>query len=723
MPPRPDGSQSASDQDISDHDTAVRPVLRVHPASVPIPQTSPPPAPTEAPILPPDASPIAAPRSDPAGGLTTYLGAPTQAGRVASVARAAQDRAQADVASVARSLADIAGALHNHAAALEPFVEGSFSRDLADPRMQALSTSLSIARQADLHLARLGAILRRLGESVQTARSNLDALQHERERLTSLYAVAQQLNSTLDLEDVLGRVMAELIEVVRAERGFLMLWDEAASALRFRAARGADGRPLREADFNLVSISSGVVQGVWESQQPLLTLDAQSDARLAERVSVVAYGIRSVMCAPLRVRGRGVGVVYVDSRSNVALFDAAALDLLAAFCNQAAIALDNARLFADLRTRIREISAMKAYTDSIFASIASGVITADTRGAVTAFNRAAERIFGVTGAAALGRPYADVLAGSAGAGDLAEISDILRRAIAEQRVTLGHELTRRVPGRGEVSLRLNVSPLQATDQDDPAGSGAARGTAEPLGVAMVVDDLTELRRSQRQAEQIQQLFGRYVHPAVVRQLLADPSAVHLGGETREISVIFADIRGYTRLAEQHDPADLVRILNSYLDILTEAVWGQEGTVTMFIGDALMAIFNAPLPQPDHALRAIRAAWAMRTALACRNGSSANPLLTSLNQHDQVEYGIGVHTGLAVVGNIGARDRLQNYTAIGDAVNTAQRLQAGASANTILLSAATYLEVVPHVLASELAPMTLKGKTRPLSVYQLDGLRS
>jgi adenylate cyclase len=715
MPPRPDGSQPTSDQAISDDDTAVRPVLRMHPASVPIPRATPHPVPAEPPILPPDAGPITAPRSDPAGGLTTYLGAPTQAGRVASVARAAQDRAQADVASVARSLADIAGALHNHAANLEPFVEGSFSRDLADPRMQALSTSLSIARQADLHLARLGAILRRLGESVQTARSNLDALQHERERLTSLYAVAQQLNSTLDLKDVLGRVMAELIEVVRAERGFLMLWDEASSALRFRAGRDAGGRSLHETDFNLVSISSGVVQGVWASQQPLLTLDAQSDARLAERASVVAYGIRSVMCAPLRVRGRGVGVVYVDSRSNVALFDAASLDLLAAFCNQAAIALDNARLFADLRTRIREISAMKAYTDSIFASIASGVITANTAGAVTAFNRAAERIFGVPGAAALGRPYADVLAGSAG--DLAEIADILRRAIAEQRVTLGHELTRRVPGRGEVSLRLNISPLQATDQDGPAGSAAGR-PAEPLGVAMVVDDLTELRRSQRQAEQIQQLFGRYVHPAVVRQLLADPSAVHLGGETREISVIFADIRGYTRLAEQHDPADLVRILNSYLDILTEAVWGQEGTVTMFIGDALMAIFNAPLPQPDHALRAVRAAWAMRNALACRSDSASDPLIGA----DQVEYGIGVHTGLAVVGNIGARDRLQNYTAIGDAVNTAQRLQAGASANTILLSAATYLEVAPHVLASELAPMTLKGKTRPLSVYQLDGLR-
>ena len=159
-------------------------------------------------------------------------------------------------------------------------------------------------------------------------------------------------------------------------------------------------------------------------------------------------------------------------------------------------------------------------------------------------------------------------------------------------------MTRELPQRGEVSLRLNVSPLRSGE-----------GEGEPLGVAMVVDDLTELRRSQRQAEEIQRLFGRYVHPAVVRQLLADPSAINLGGETREITVLFADIRGYTSSPSGIAPGELVRILNAYLDILTEAIWQEEGTLTMFIGDALMAIFNAPLPQPDHATRAVRAAWA------------------------------------------------------------------------------------------------------------------
>ncbi len=640
---------------------------------------------------------IARPTMEPGGGLTTSIAAQERATQVASVARAAQDRAQRDVALVARSLADIAAVLHEHAGRLEHYVEGSYSTDLADPRTRMLSQSLAIARQADLHLARLGQSVGRLGASVQAAHSTLEALRHERERLSTLYHIAQELNSALDLDDLLARVMSQLIDVVRAERGYLMLWDDTAARLRFAAARGSDGHSLHEDDFGL---SAGVVDRVWHTQEPLLTVDAQEDARLRERVSIVAYGIRSVMCAPLRVRGHAVGIVYVDSRNQAALFDATHLDLLAAFCNQAAIAIDNARLFADLRHRIQEISAMKSYTDSIFASIASGVVTADTLGSITAFNRAAERIFGLAGELAVGRPYSEVLAGLGGT----ELSELMRRAVVKREVTLGREMARMLPEGGEVCLRLNVSPLRAGD-----------GEGEAMGVAMVVDDLTELRHSQRQAEEIQRLFGRYVHPAVVRQLLADPAAVNLGGETREISVVFADIRGYTRLAEGRAPGEVVRILNQYLDILTAAIWREEGTLTMFIGDALMAIFNAPLPQPDHALRAVRAAWAMRRALE-RHSDSLGP------GAPPVEYGIGVHTGDAVVGNIGAADRLQNYTAIGDAVNTAQRLQAAASANQILLSATTYMDVMQHAHAHELPPMTLKGKTRPLSVYQLDGLR-
>lgn len=651
-------------------------------------------------LTPPDGVPVAPPIPTPTlfgdGALVTHLGQPSQAAQVASVARAAQARAKQDAVSIAAGLAEIAAAMHRLAGALEPVAEGPFSTNLSDPRTRLLTEALETARAADLRLAQLEHALRRLDASVQTAQDNVGALQSERERLSMLYQIAQDLNTSLDLEEVLGRVLDQLIEVVHAERGFLMLRDGLGDDLRFAAARGVDGRPLAQGDFGL---SRNIVRDVWERQRPLLTTDAQMDERLRQHESVVIQGIRSVMCAPLRVRGGAVGVVYVDSRTEQALFDNAHLDLLAAFCNQAAIAIDNARLFEDLRHHVREITAMKTYMENIFASIASGVITADTAGIVTTFNRAAEGIFRLTAAGAIGRSYQEVLA-SIGDPSLAHI---LFQAINGKAATLGHEVTRTLPQRGEVSLRLNVSPLRAGD-----------GQGEPLGVAMVLDDLTELRRSQRQAEEIQHLFGRYVHPAVVRQLLADSSAINLGGETREITVLFADIRGYTQLAERIAPDELVRILNSYLNILTEAIWREEGTLTMFIGDALMAIFNAPLAQPDHATRAVRAAWAMRAALQ-RHHAALPPGAES------VHYGIGVHTGLAVVGNIGSREHLQNYTAIGDAVNIAQRLQAGA-ADQIIISAATYADVAPHILAHALDPLVVKGKTMPLQVYQLDGLK-
>lgn len=168
------------------------------------------------------------PAVDPVGGLTTYLGEPQHATELASAARAAQDRARQDVSSVAQGLEAIARALHGQVRQLEQVVEGPYGVDAADPRTRVLAQTLHLMRQADLELARQGHALRRLGASVQVAQATLDALQQERERLGSLYQIAQELNSALDLEDLLGRVMAQLIEVVRAERGFLMLWDEGA---------------------------------------------------------------------------------------------------------------------------------------------------------------------------------------------------------------------------------------------------------------------------------------------------------------------------------------------------------------------------------------------------------------------------------------------------------------------------------------------------------------
>ena len=192
----------------------------------------------------------------------------------------------------------------------------------------------------------------------------------------------------------------------------------------------------------------------------------------------------------------------------------------------------------------------------------------------------------------------------------------------------------------------------------------------PIGLALVVDDRTELKRKETEAKEIRRLFTRYVHPRVVEQLIKNPQALKLGGETKEITVVFADIRGYTRLSENVTPEEAMNLLNAYLKLMVEKIWEEEGTITAFLGDALMAMFNAPLPQKAHALKAVRATWHMRQAILDYQRSRP--------QETPLSFGFGVNTGLAVVGNLGSEERIENYTAIGDAVNVANRLQSNAA---------------------------------------------
>jgi class 3 adenylate cyclase len=232
-------------------------------------------------------------------------------------------------------------------------------------------------------------------------------------------------------------------------------------------------------------------------------------------------------------------------------------------------------------------------------------------------------------------------------------------------------------------------------------------------MALVIDDRTELKRSEARVKEVRRIFGRFVHPNVVQRLIEDPSALNLGGEIKEITVISADIRGFTRMSEGMASGEVVNLLNNYLDIMVKEIWDEGGTITGFWGDELMAIFNAPLTQDDHVLRAVRAAWKMR--LAVLEYQRSQPLSTPIS------FGFGVNTGEAMVGNIGSREYMQTYTAIGDAVNVASRLQHNAADNNILLNHSTFIRVRQHVQVTKLPPLAVKNKTEPLDAWCLIGL--
>jgi phosphoserine phosphatase RsbU/P len=161
------------------------------------------------------------------------------------------------------------------------------------------------------------------------------------ERLTLLTRLAQTFNSTLDLDEVLKRVMDEVIAAVRAERGFVML-QETGDRLAFRVARGLDQRTIEDPGFQ---VSRGVVARVASEGRPVLTSDAQHDDRFSMRQSIVTLGLRSILCVPLVVRNQVTGVIYVDNRLHAGIFTSADLELLAAIAASAAIAIENARLY------------------------------------------------------------------------------------------------------------------------------------------------------------------------------------------------------------------------------------------------------------------------------------------------------------------------------------------------------------------------------------------
>ncbi len=618
-----------------------------------------------------------------------------------------------ELRSLSEALRRISGQLHEYTRELEKAVEGTYASDLSDPRVKLLSKALSVNRRADLELSRLGqslfnlqtrasappgsplpaATLEREREQLKTSISNLT---RQRDELETLYEIARTLNSTLEFDEVLQLVMDQVISVVGAERGFLVLLNERGE-LEFKIARNKQARSLKREAFDF-GISQSTVNRVVQTRQPILTSDAQEDKDLKDQRSIIENRIRSIMCAPLVVRDRCIGAVYVDSRFTANLFGPGHRDLLVAFCHQAAIAIDNARLFADLQRTLRKVNEDKQYMDNIFSSIANGVITTDSAGTITTFNRAAGEILRLDQRTALGKHYREVLSARAELG----LVELLQEAIAQ------HEHGTRVPaavegeitGLGWVNMNFYVSALR-----DEHG--------HHIGMALVIDDRTDLKRAQAEAREIKSIFGRYVHPSVVKRLIEDPRALKLGGETREISVISADLRGYTSLAERLAPERMMNLLNNYLDLMVEAIWGEGGTLTAFWGDELMAIFNSPLEQADHALRAIRAAWKMR--LAILDYQRTHP------EEVPVTFGIGVNTGLAVVGNIGSRERFQNYTAIGDAVNVASRLQSNATDNNIYLNHSTLQRVRQFVEVDYVGQISVKNKSEPLEVVRLKGL--
>jgi adenylate cyclase len=208
-----------------------------------------------------------------------------------------------------------------------------------------------------------------------------------------------------------------------------------------------------------------------------------------------------------------------------------------------------------------------------------------------------------------------------------------------------------------------------------------------------------------------QALERFLSSSIVERILANPDQVHLGGENQTATILFADIRGFTRMSEKMEPQEVVELLNEYFTEMTDLVFENGGTLDKYLGDGLMAVFGAPLTKEDDSLRAVKTAIEMQQALVKLNRD-----WEAMGQRS-LKMGLGINTGPVTAGNIGSSRRM-DYTVIGDAVNVASRLCANAAGGQVLISESTHRTLNGSLPAKRLDPILVKGKEAPVEVYEI-----
>ena len=280
------------------------------------------------------------------------------------------------------------------------------------------------------------------------------------------------------------------------------------------------------------------------------------------------------------------------------------------------------------------------------------------------------------------------------------------------KILKGDPLTRAIP------IIFLTSYNESEDRVKGLNIGADDYLTKPFAIRELAARIEKRLQARQETEMllqqqavIRQTFERFVAPQVVDILLREPGRVKLGGDMQQITVMFTDLEGFTTLSEVTPPDQLLRVLNRYHELVSRLVQQHGGIVNKFMGDGVMVLFNTPVPQEHHARSAVDAALAIRAALPA--------LHAEFEPRFRLPINCGIHTGPAIVGNVGAANCM-DYTALGDTVNLAARLQGIATGNQILISDKTQAELGAGIAVSAMGPLTIRNRAKALSTYAVVG---
>jgi len=493
--------------------------------------------------------------------------------------------------------------------------------------------------------------------------------------LRQLLDVNVAIASEIRLDALLRRIVQVTSQIIHADRSSLFLYDDKTDELWSMVAEGVESREIRFAS------TAGLAGDAFTRQTAINVTDAYADARFNQAIDqATGYRTHAVLTAPVTTRdGRRLGVMQAFNRRDGEPFSETDVARLSAFGAQAAVAIENATLFA-------EVASERNYNESILRSMSSGVITLDREARFAKLNAAACAILRVKPEAAA-KPATQRRLVRNNAWLTPEVEAVA--ASGRPKTLLDADLK---TARGDtISANISIVPLLSEE--------------EQSGLLIIVEDITEAKR-------VQGAMRRFMTQEVVDQIMGRDDEL-LFGAACQASVLFADIRNFTSLAERLSPRDTVDMLNDIFTELFEAVAANDGVLDKFIGDALMAVYGAPLSSGRDPLNAVASAVAM---IGMIDGINERARARGL---PEVRLGVGIGSGEMVAGAIGSPKRM-DYTVIGDSVNLASRLEGITKVYKvgIVVCEETARAVEGAYPLRELDTIRVRGRSRPARVFQV-----